>query len=283
MKIIKSINNNIVSCIDDAGSEVIAMGRGLGYGTRAGQVLEETRVEKIFRMNTPTQTERMKELFASLPEEQIELCTHIIAYAKETLNKKLNQNVYLTLTDHIGFAIRRLQEGMEFHNALYTEVKIFYPQEFAVGKYALSLVRKELHVTLPEDEAASIALHLVNAQFDTSISETLRVTQVLHDVMGILDGCKQLALDPASPYYDEFIIHLKFLALRVFSAEPETRPEENFVTLIRKTYPVEYACADKIIAYLETQSHHPVSDEKRAYLAVHICRVNQKNEGEKNE
>ena len=116
----------------------------------------------------------------------------------------------------MGLPFAACKRGMEFHNALYTEVKIFYPQEFAVGKYALSLVRKELHVTLPEDEAASIALHLVNAQFDTSISETLRVTQVLHYVMEILDSCKELVLDPASPYYDEFIIHLKFLALRVF-------------------------------------------------------------------
>ena len=32
MRAIKKINNNVVTCIDDDGNELIAMGRGLGFG-----------------------------------------------------------------------------------------------------------------------------------------------------------------------------------------------------------------------------------------------------------
>ena len=62
-------------------------------------------------------------------------------------------------------------------NPLLTEVRVFYPIEFAVGKYALELIHNELGVVLSDDEAASIALHLVNAEFDSSMNATMRATR----------------------------------------------------------------------------------------------------------
>ena len=43
------INNNIVSTIDDEGAELILMGRGLGFGTKSGNDIDESKVEKIFK------------------------------------------------------------------------------------------------------------------------------------------------------------------------------------------------------------------------------------------
>jgi beta-glucoside operon transcriptional antiterminator len=188
MLVVRAINNNVVSCVDDAGQELIAMGRGLGYRAAAGGVLDESQVEKVFRMDTQRETDRLKDLLAEMPPEQVDLCARIIAYATETLGKRLSESIYLTLTDHIGFAITRQQQGMTFQNALVTEVRIFYPGEFAVGRRALEMIRTELSVELPEDEAASIALHLVNAEYDSSISVTMRVTQALHEITGVLAG-----------------------------------------------------------------------------------------------
>lgn len=276
MKIIRVINNNVVSCTDNAGCEVIAMGRGVGFGVKIGDKLKDANVEKVFRMDTQSETDRMKDMFAALPAEHIEVTTRIIAYAKETLNKRLNQNVYLTLTDHISFAISRLQQGMTFQNALLTEVKTFYPREFAVGKHALQLVSQELHVDLPEDEAASIALHLVNAEYDNSLSQTMRVTQALQDILTILDTCADISIRRDSLYFDELIIHLKLLALRAFSGEEEAGADEMFIAFIRDNYPKEYRCAGKVTTYLEAQSHHPISEEKQAYLAMHIRRIHKK-------
>ncbi len=45
----------------------------------------------------------------------------IIQYAKQSLNKELNENIYLTLTDHINFAVARYKQGMNFNNALLSE------------------------------------------------------------------------------------------------------------------------------------------------------------------
>lgn len=278
MKILKVINNNVVSCRAEGGGELIAMGRGLGYGAHPGDFLAENKAEKIFRMDTQTDTDKLKDLLESLPPEQIELCSRIISYAVQMLGKPLSKTIYLTLTDHIAFAVGRMQEGKVFQNPLLTEVRIFYPREFAVGRHALELIRKELGAAFPDDEAASIALHLVNAEYDTSLSETMHITQALHDILLILKQWPGICVREESLAYDELTVHLKFLVMRTFAGEEETRSEPAFVHAIRETYPVEYDCAQAIARYLEKQSGHAISPEKRAYLAVHLCRGNNRKE-----
>ncbi len=276
MKVLKPINNNVVSCVDAAGREVVAMGRGLGYGVKPGADMDEDVPEKIFRMDSQGDTDKLKHMLLTLPAEEIELCGRIIAYADQTLNKKLSPSVYLTLTDHLVFALDRMRQGMAFQNALLTEVRLFYPREFAVGQYALDRIQTEMHVTFPEDEAANIALHLVNAEYDTSISGTLHSTQALHDIISLLAQWPGVHPREDSLYFDELVVHLKLLVLRVFSNQAEPEPEPAFVSMIRSRCPREYECAQAVGHYLERQSGRPVGEEDTAYLAIQIHRANDR-------
>ena len=60
----------------------------------------------------------MKELLANMPLEHAAISNDIIAYAKEQLKLRLNQSIYVTLTDHINFAIERIGQGIKPENAL---------------------------------------------------------------------------------------------------------------------------------------------------------------------
>lgn len=276
MKILRIINNNVVSCVDGSGREYVAMGKGLGFASRPGMEMVQDKVEKVFRMESQSETDRLKDLFSSISEEQIELCSQIIAYAGESLSKILNPSVYLTLTDHINFAISRIKQGVVFHNALLAEVRTFYPREFAVGKYAIELIQQRTGVLFPEDEAASIALHLVNAESDCSISETVRMTQALHDILEILRQSKEISLREDSTYFDEFTVNLKFLVIRIFNGQDKDFLLPELMETVRNSYPQEYACAALVAEYLEKQSQHPVSEEAKVYLAMDIRRVIEK-------
>ena len=143
MVIKKIINNNIISARDDKGIELVAMGKGIGFGRRAGEEVEESKIEKVFRLENIDDTEYFKSLLASLPIEFVRLSNQIISYAKETLGFELNSNIYLGLTDHINFAIERQKKGMVFSNALHDEIKLFYPNEYLVGKHALYLIENQ--------------------------------------------------------------------------------------------------------------------------------------------
>lgn len=55
MQIIKVINNNVISSEDDKGKEIIVMGKGIGFGKKAGEEIDETKIEKYspFRTKVP--------------------------------------------------------------------------------------------------------------------------------------------------------------------------------------------------------------------------------------
>ena len=79
LRIEKVINNNIISSKDSQGIELIAMGRGIGFGKSQGDEVDDDAVEKIFRLENMADKEQFKNLLASLPLEYIRLSTDIIS------------------------------------------------------------------------------------------------------------------------------------------------------------------------------------------------------------
>lgn len=274
MNILKVINNNIVSALDENNEEIIVMGRGLGFHAKSGQKILEDKVEKIFRLNNQNETGKFQELLKAMPMEHIEISVEIIEYAKSILKNRLNPNIYITLTDHIDFAITRTKDGMNFPNPLLWETKTFYPSEYLIGEYAVGLIRKELGMQFSQDEAASIALHLVNAEYNTDMNNTMKITTTIREVLEIVENRIGKKLDEESIHYSRLVTHLKFLVQRIFSNQLLDDGEEELSQMIQKMYPSEYACSQKVVDYIrEKYQIYKVSQDEMTYLAVHIRRI----------
>ena len=273
MKIDKIINNNIVSAIEADGKEVVIMGRGLGFGMKPGKEIPEGKIEKVFRLDSQNSTDKFKELLANLPLEHIQASTEIINYAKSVLNRRLNQSIYITLTDHINFAIERFKERMVFTNPLLNEIKTFYKEEYLVGEYAVALIERRIGIKLPVDEAGFIALHIVNAEYNTVMRDTIDITNLIQNVVKIVKEYFSMDLDETSLNYQRFVTHLRFLAQRIIGGEMLNSDNPEFNQLISQMYPEEYACSLKLKDYIQVTYHHDVTEEETAYLAVHIKRI----------
>ena len=239
MVIDKIINNNIVSAFDETGLEVVIMGRGIGFQMKRGQKVPVEKVEKIFRIKSQSIAGQLKELLAKMPLEQVQISNEIISYAKKTMKLKLNQSIYVTLTDHISFAISRCKKGIHLENALLWEIKRFYPQEFELGRYAVELVKKRLDVEMPEDEA---------------------------DELGI-------EMDEGSLHYERFLTHVKFLLQRIYRKELLEEEENEITEMMQRKYPKEYSCSRKVADYIEQTADCKLSGEEVLYLTLHIRRV----------
>ena len=273
MKIDKIINNNIVSAIEADGKEVVIMGRGLGFGMKPGKEIPEGKIEKVFRLDSQNSTDKFKELLANLPLEHIQASTEIINYAKSVLNRRLNQSIYITLTDHFNFAIERFKEKMMFTNPLLNEIKTFYKEEYLIGEYAVALIERRIGITLPVDEAGFIALHIVNAEYNTAMRDTIDITTLIQNVVKIVKEYFSMDLDETSLNYQRFVTHLRFLAQRIIGGEMLNSENPEFNQLISQMYPEEYACSLKLKDYIQVTYHHDVTEEETAYLAVHIKRI----------
>lgn len=273
MKITKVINNSFVCAYDSNNKEVVVMGKGIGFKAKEGDIVSKKRIEKIFIMDGKSSVDKFKQLLEKLPLEHFRLSYEIISYARRTLGQKLNENIYITLTDHINFAVKRFKNGMMFPNPLLWEVKQFYKSEYLIGEYALRIIKEKLGIEMNEDEAASIALHIVNAEYNTNMNDALKITTLISDIVKIINDFYGIKLDEESLHYSRLITHLKFLSQRLFLNETIKDTDDILVDMITSRYEKEFECSLRIKEYIEEKYEHEVSREELAYLAVHIKRV----------
>lgn len=273
MRIEKVINNNIISAKDAKGIELIVMGRGIGFEQKPGGEITDDKVEKIFRLENMDNKEHFKNLLASLPLEYIMLSADIISYARDSLGILLSQNVYLTLTDHISFVLDRHRHGMNFHNILFDEVRLFYPVEYSVGRYALELIEEKTGYRLAEDEAASIALHIVNGESNAAMGTTFIMIKMMREMMEAIE--KYVAIPEGRKYpRDRLISDLKQLANRLVMEEPmRGRKDEQLYRFVEENYKWEYDLIDGVNGYIERVYRCSMTEEEKIYLALNIRRM----------
>ena len=273
MTIEKVINNNIVSAFDEIGREVVVMGCGIGFGSRPGAKIPEDKIEKIFRIESGSVADQFKELLAGVPLEHAKISSDIISYAKGALKLKLNQSIYVTLTDHINFAIQRQSQGIQLKNALLWEIKKFYHQEYLMGKYAIDLLNEKLGTEFLEDEAGFIALHFVNAEYNTTINDTFAMTNMIQEILELVKQELGIEFDEESLHYERFVTHLKFLVQRLYRHELLKDEEIEFARMMENKYPEEYECSKHVAAYIEKEYGSKIAGEEIMFLAIHIKRV----------
>ena len=272
-KIKKVVNNNIVCATDDNGEEVILRGLGIGFSKKANEIVAQEAIEKVYRMDEPKSMNKLQELLEEIPLSYVEVCTDIIDHAKEVLNRRLNNNIYITLTDHISFAIARKKENMEYKNAMLSEIKCFYPQEYNLGVEALSIIEQRLGVRLSIDEAGFIALHIVNAQLDTNMSSMVQITELIQKILEIVTEYYHMEFDEDSLHYSRFITHLKFFGQRLFKNKETTSDDVVFQEMIKKQYPKDYECAKLIQEHISKTYNRRITEEEMMFLTVHLRRI----------
>lgn len=274
MQIVKVINNNLVKSFNEKNQEVLVMGCGLGFKKKQGDPIEEALIEKIYTSEDRLHTDRLSALLAKVPFEHVKLTNKIISYAKVSLGKKLSDNIYLTLTDHISFALERVKSGIVVKNAFLWEIKRFYNHEFLIGKEALALIKKNTGIELPEDEAGFIAMHLVNATMDiTGIEQVSEMAQSIQHIVNIVKYHFHMELDEYSLHYERFITHLKFFVQRIFHGTELNEADNGFLTMLKEQYKNEYSCALKIREYIQKEFQIELTENELIYLTIHIKRI----------
>ena len=121
----KVINNNFISSIDQNGNQVIIRGLGIGFQKKPGERIKPDKVEAIYRIDDKVTSNKLQELISQVPKEYIDTSTEIIDNIKSKLDKKLNDNIYITLTDHLSFAIERKKRKQEYSNVLLWDIQRF--------------------------------------------------------------------------------------------------------------------------------------------------------------
>ncbi|TCN21427.1 BglG family transcription antiterminator LicT [Mesobacillus foraminis] len=277
MKIHKVINNNVISVINEHNKELVIMGRGIAFKKKPGDPVDEDSIEKIFTLENKDLSERFKTLLYEIPVEYMEISDEIISYAKKALGRKLNESIYVSLTDHIHFAVERHQKGLDIKNALLWEIKRLYKEEYEVGVKALQRIKEKLNISLPEDEAGFIALHIVNAELNDEMTNIVNITKVMQEILNIVKYHFKIDFDEESLNYYRFITHLKFFAQRLFNKTYMDNEDDFLYDVIKEKYREAYRCTEKIREFISKKYNYDINAEEMVYLTIHIARVVTRN------
>lgn len=89
-------------------------------------------------------------------EEVIELIT-------ARISSPLDSNIYITLTDHIYFAIQR-KEKIEMSQQLLPEMRFLYPNEYDIAVEVVERINHRYQTELGSNEVGFITMHIINAE-----------------------------------------------------------------------------------------------------------------------
>ncbi|MEY8596540.1 PRD domain-containing protein [Mammaliicoccus lentus] len=276
MKINKVLNNNLViSNIN--GKERIVMGNGIAFGKKRGQKLDESKIEKLFRLTT-TEQEKMLALIDEVDDNVVLITEKIIQKANELYENAISESLYLSLIDHINFAIERTKNGYVIKNPLMHEIRKIYPQEYQIGEFGVNLINKEYNINIQIDEASFIAMHIVNTNLGESLSNTYEITKITTRILDLINSYFDLDLLETDLNYSRFMTHLKFFIQRLINRDPlEEVMDDTLIQILTVRYSEENKCVDEIAKLLKEEYDHELLNDERGYLILHLARLLKSN------
>lgn len=275
MKIARILNNNVV-IVKNNNEEVIYAGKGLGFNKSVGDLLDESKVEKVFRATDSDVNKKLQLLLGEIPIEIISL-TQKIVNEISLKGIEVSDSIFLSLSDHINSAIENHVNDYYLPNTLLIDIKNFYPIEFELGLKALELIEEEQDVKLEVDEAGFLAMHIVNAQTNNDLSNDIfQITKLIHSIVNIVKIHFKMDIDTESLYYYRFITHLKYFCKRMLDGNeviPSSSDIEILFDTAKERFEKSYKCVIKISEFLSKTQNYNISNEEIFYLTVHIERV----------
>lgn len=273
VRIYKILNNNAAVVLDGQ-QEKIVMGPGLAFQKSKNDIIPKAKIEKIFVMKE--ESEKFQQLLQMVPEEHVELAEEVISFAEGQLLSPLSNHIHIALTDHLSFAIERVQQGYQIHNKLLNEIKVLYNKEFEIGLWATQKVKEKIGVSLPEDEAGHIALHIHTAKLDASdMTMTLKHTTIIQELIRMIEDYFGLCLSEDSISYQRLLTHLRFALNRLEKDEEFHVMDSDMLSLIQDKYSFSYQCSKKIAAFLREEYSMNFPESEIGYITLHIQRLNE--------
>lgn len=275
MKVKRVFNNNVVLAYQDD-SEIVVFGKGIGYKKQHGDSIERSKIEKLFILSE-NQTNKFETLFKEMSNEYANLALIIVKQAEKDLKIEFNSNIYISVMDHINYALIRAKQGLFIKNVLLWEIKRTYKKEYDAALNTLKIIKDETGIELPIDEAGIIALHYFNAQDPKNHLEiNYKSIGIIQDIIKIIQYHFKIELDENDISYSRLMTHLRYFAHNLLSNEYEKGEDVEIGFLfkqIKEQYPDTYLCAVKIKKYVKEELDKLISNEELMYLMIHMQRI----------
>ena len=272
MLAIRRINNNVALCRDGNGRELIALGKGIGFGEMPKE-LSLAQIERTFY----DVDDKYQPLLTELPAAVLDFSARIVDIARNELSYQLNPNTVFTLADHINFAMERARKHIRVKMPLAYDVEQMYPIEYRIGRHTLRRIRKEFLITLPESEAAGIAMNLINNRMtphqEPSAPDTVGDEEMLEDITDIVENHFHILVDRTSFNYSRYATHLQYLFGRIHAGKAINSDNLQLYKSLREEFPDIARYVERIADHIREVWDCELTEEEKLYLILHVNRI----------
>lgn len=272
MKVSKILNNNLVLSRNAENEEIIVKGLGIGFHAKRGDTIDESLIEKIFYPENHQNSIQIQQYLLSIPEEYLDFVQKFVDQVKkEEPELRLNNSIYLSLSDHIMGTVERFGNGISLKNVLLLDIQQLYRKEYEYGLKMVEEANRKFGIQLPADEAGFIALHFVNAEEGQQNNDNYQIAMIVNQVQEIVKTYfSDITFNESSLYYQRFLTHLKYFAQRYLHKELQYDEDENLFQIIQEQCREAYGCVKLIYLMMEEKYHYALSKEEMMYLSIHI-------------
>lgn len=272
MRVVKRINHNAALLVNDKGTELVALGKGIGFPDGPDEV-SLAQIERTF-YNVDA---RYLPLLNEIDPKVMEFSAQIADVARTNISRELSANLPFTLADHISFAIKRCREHMYVQMPLSCDVQQQYPIEFKIAALAHAGIEREFGLSMPRGEMAGIALCIVNSVMASSSkaksNDVRREERLIEKLVAIIEKGLAIAVDRDAFDYARYDTHVRYLLERVRTGEPLNTDNAALYRPLCEEHPAIAACVDKMAELIEETYHASIVPEEKVYLMLHVNRV----------
>ena len=271
MKAIQRINHNAAICEDGAGRQLIALGRGIGFGEMPQEVDLDVVTRTFYGIDS-----KYLAFIDEVDPEVLEFSAQLADIATGQLSYELSPNLPITLADHIQFAIKRAREHMVVSLPLERDLEQLHPIEYRLGELAVRGIQKSFRVRMPRSEAAGSAMSIVNASVRPRERRVLaeQHEERLRDMtVAIIQEELGVTVDRSSFAFTRFATHVRYLLDRVAKKEPIDTENSGLYDVLVEQYPAASRCAHRVNDLIQETFGEPLAQEELVYLIMHVNRV----------
>ncbi len=268
--VIKVFNNNVVLA-KNLGTEKILIKKGIGFSTKAGDRIPiNTDFERVFVIENPETSSKFNQLITRVDDKLVGICEEILHMICLATGEKLDEEMHIRLTDHIAFTIFRIQKNDKIDNPFMIEIETLYSKEMELARQAIKLLEKALNISIPDEEAGFIALHIHSLKTKDKLSNTIKYAYICNSAIEIIEDELGIEIDRKSIDYARFASHIRYAVERILK---KITIKNELLSAIKKTYKDSYKLAKEVGKMMEEELYESVPKEEVGYLTLHIERL----------
>ncbi len=273
-KVLKSLSSNVIVSEKDNNVYVL-LGKGIGFGKKPGEfITKDSNIEQKFIKIDDSEKANYVEIVKNIEGKILAVTEEIISLAEDILGEELTSRIHIGLADHISFAMKRMEVGIDIINPFLNEIQTLYPNEYSIAEKGSKLIKEKLNVLFLESEIGFITLHIHSARVNEEVSQSLKYTRIVKEVMEYIQEILGIKTNQKSMEYARLVSHLRYALDRI---ENDMVLKNVILESIKTQMSEEFEISEKVCEFISQKLSKEVCEDEVGYISMHIHRLKQSN------